>query len=187
MPFDHFNIIARFYDRAGPFVVTEPLLGLLSLSAEKRLLDVGGGTGRVSASLRGLAGELFVVDVSRGMLRRAARKGLVAVCGSAESLPFPSESFDRVIMVDALHHVRVQRQTALELWRTLAPGGRIVIVEPDIRKLAVKLIAFGEKLLLMRSHFLTAEEISSLFAKADLKTELYYERYNIIVVVEKVR
>jgi ubiquinone/menaquinone biosynthesis C-methylase UbiE len=89
--------------------------------------------------------EVFVADLSRGMLRRAAGKGLATVCTPAESLPFPSGSFDRIIMMDALHHVIDQRQTAGELWRVLAPGGRIVIVEPDIRKFIVKLLAIAKR------------------------------------------
>ncbi len=67
-------------------------------------------------------------------------------------------------MVDALHHVLDSRQTAGELWRVLKAGGKIVIEEPDIRKFAVKLVAIAEKLLLMRSHFLSASAIEQLIS-----------------------
>jgi demethylmenaquinone methyltransferase/2-methoxy-6-polyprenyl-1,4-benzoquinol methylase len=187
MPFDHFNLIAGFYDRAGQFSVTEPLFGCLSLSPSNLLLDSGGGTGRVAAALRGMVREVFVADVSRGMLRRAAGKGLLTVCAPAESFPFSSGSFDRVIMMDALHHVLDQHQTARELWRVLAPGGRIVIVEPDIRKFIARLIAIGEKILLMRSHILTGGEITSLFTDPDAKISVYYDEFNVIFIAEKVR
>ena len=60
-------------------------------------------------------------------------------------------------MVDALHHVINHGQTAREMYRVLKPGGRIVIEEPDIRSFYVKLIAVAEKLLLMRSHFLSPQ------------------------------
>jgi hypothetical protein len=43
-----------------------------------------------------------------------------------------------------------------------APGGQIIIEEPDIRNFAVKLIALGEKLLLMRSHFHRPEVIAEM-------------------------
>ena len=187
MPFDHFNLIAGFYDRSRAFPVSELLLGLLSLSPDSLLLDAGGGTGRVAAALRGMVREVVVADVSGGMLRRAAGKELAAVCAPAESLPFPSGNFDRVIMVDALHHVLDQRQTARELWRVLAPGGRIVLVEPDIRKFIIKLIAIGEKILLMRSHFFTGEKMASLFTGQPAKIGVYYEGLNVILVAEKVR
>ncbi len=187
MPFDHFNFIAGFYDWAGKFTVTEPLFGFLALSPNSLVLDAGGGTGRVAAEIRGMVREVFVADISRGMLRRAAGKGLPAVCSPAESLPFLAGSFDRVIMVDALHHVLNQERTAHELWRVLASGGKIVIVEPDIHKFVTRLIAIGEKLLRMRSHFLSGAEIASLFANADAKTSIHSDEFNVIFIAEKAR
>jgi ubiquinone/menaquinone biosynthesis C-methylase UbiE len=185
MPFDHFNLIAGFYDRAGRFIVTERLLGLLSLCPNNLLLDAGGGTGRVAAALRSMVHEVFVVDISRGMLRSAAAKGLATVYSPVETLPFPSRSIDRILMMDALHHVMDQRLAVRELWRVLAPGGRILIVEPDIRKLFAKVIAIGEKLLLMRSHFLTGNEITSLFTVPDVKIGVYFDEFNIFFVADK--
>jgi ubiquinone/menaquinone biosynthesis C-methylase UbiE len=186
MPFDLFNCIASFYDRAGEFNVKEPLRGLLSLSPKDNFLDVGGGTGRVAVALRGMVHEAYVVDLAWGMLRRSAGKGLHAVCSKAESLPFPSESIDRILMMDALHHVFDQRSVARELWRVLVPGGRILIVEPDICKLSAKLIAIGEKILLMRSHFLAGGEIASLFSAPDLMITTYNDAFNVFILAEKV-
>lgn len=187
MPLDHFSLIAGLYDRAARFTITEPLFGLLSLSPNNILLDAGGGTGRIAASLRSMVREVVVVDLSHGMLRRAADKGLEAVCSRAERFPFSSGTFDRIIMLDALHHVLDQGQTAGELWRVLSPGGRLLIVEPDIHQFAVKLIAFGEKILLMHSHFLAGEEIAALFGNQDARTRIVYFGNNVIVLIEKVR
>jgi len=49
----------------------------------------------------------------------------------------------------------------------LKAGGLLVIEEPDIRAFGVKLIAFFEKLLLMRSRFLAPDEIVELFADGE--------------------
>jgi ubiquinone/menaquinone biosynthesis C-methylase UbiE len=187
MPLDHFDLVAGLYDRAGKFTPTEPLLGLLSLRPNNRLLDAGGGTGRVAVTLREMAGEVIVVDMSSGMLRRAAEKGLPSVLAPAEFLPFASASMDRVIMVDALHHVKSQRLTISALWRVLAPGGRIVIIEPDIRKMSVKLIAVMEKMLLMRSHFLSGDAIASLFSNLGAKMRVVYYEMNVLIVAEKTK
>ena len=84
------------------------------------------------------------------MLREAKRKeGLQPICTDSEKLPFLENSFERIMMVDALHHVNHQQQTADELWRVLKPGGRIVIEEPDIRIFGVKLLALAEKIAMM--------------------------------------
>jgi ubiquinone/menaquinone biosynthesis C-methylase UbiE len=185
VPIDHFNLIAGLYDRVGQFHATEPLLGVLSLSPGNLLIDVGGGTGRVAKALLRMVRGVLIVDTSKGMLRRAADKGLATVCAPAEFLPLPSGIIDRIIMMDAFHHVIDQRQTARELWRVLAPGGRILIVEPDIHKFSIKLLAIGEKLLLMRSHFLDSEEVSSLFTDPDAKISVLLNELNFFLVAEK--
>lgn len=187
MPFDHFKLFANLFDRGGPFVISEPLLGLLSLSVNNRLLDAGGGTGRIAASLRGIVREVLVEDVSSSMLRYSARKGLESICAPVEALPFLSESFDRIIMMDSLHHVSNQKQAISELWRVLIPGGRIVIIEPDIHRYAGKLIALGEKIILMRSHFLSAEEITVLFTDPVAQIEIRHDEFHVFVVGDKPR
>jgi demethylmenaquinone methyltransferase/2-methoxy-6-polyprenyl-1,4-benzoquinol methylase len=88
-------------------------------------------------------------------------------------------------MVDALHHVSDQFKTAEELWRILAPGGRIVIEEPDISSFRIKLVAIGEKLALMRSHFLAPTQIADLFHFANANVQMINEGTIAWIIVEK--
>jgi ubiquinone/menaquinone biosynthesis C-methylase UbiE len=185
MPFDHFSLFAGLFDRGGPFTISESLLRILSLSVNDRVLDAGGGTGRIATSLRENVGDVLVEDVSRNMLRYAVQKGLKSICAPAEALPFQSESFDRVIMMDALHHVSIKKQAIGELWRVLKPGGRIVIIEPDIRRFAVKLIALGEKIIMMGSHFLSADKITALFTDPDAHFDVTYDEFYLFVIGDK--
>ena len=161
--FDHFAVIAPLYARVT-YSQTNILREVAALPVKGRLLDVGGGTGRVSSAIRDLVDEVVVADVSFGMLKETNRVALKPVCGGSESLPFAGNSFERIIMVDALHHVTSQAESAREMFRLLKPGGLLVIEEPDIRTFGVKLIAIAEKMLLMRSHFLAPDEIVKLFA-----------------------
>ena len=161
MPFfDHFGFIARWYDRTSPFTNRQKMVDVCNLPADGYLLDLGGGTGRVAFGLKDLSKHAIVADVSLGMLRQAQpKKGIITVCAESEKLPFAEKVFDRIIMIDAFHHVAVQQTTLTEMWRTLSSGGRLVIQEPDIRDPFIKVLAFIEKILLMRSHFLDAEKI----------------------------
>lgn len=160
--FDHFGLIAPLYARVT-YSKVEVLRALAELPSGGRLLDVGGGTGRVASAVGHLVDSVVLADVSLGMLGKAARPSLNPACTQSEALPFASDSFERIIMVDALHHVIHQVDSAREMYRVLKPGGVLVIEEPDIRTFGVKLIALAEKLLLMRSHFLDPEQIAALF------------------------
>lgn len=180
----HFNLLAPFYDRVIRFARLDQMLRVLDLPCRGRLLDAGGGTGRVAAALRPYVDQVVIVDVSSGMLAQARQKDLAVTCTETERLPFPDETFDRVLMVDALHHVLNQAETILELYRVLRAGGRLVIEEPDFRTFAVKLIAVGEKLALMRSHFLGPSQIAGLFP-AGAKVTVEAEAITAWVIAEK--
>lgn len=162
--FDHFRFIAPLYDRFASALEIDTLAELLALPVPGLLLDVGGGTGRVAAQLRARTGGVVIADASRGMLRQTRRKnGLRAVNALAEALPFPNGQFERILIVDAFHHFHDHAQAVRELWRVLKPGGRLVVEEPNIERSLVKLVAFGEKLLLMRSRFFPAETMQQMF------------------------
>jgi demethylmenaquinone methyltransferase/2-methoxy-6-polyprenyl-1,4-benzoquinol methylase len=164
--FDHFAAIAPLYARVT-YSKASLMREIAELPVNGRLLDVGGGTGRVSSAICDLVDEVVIADVSFGMLKQTPRATLKPVCGGSESLPFADNSFERVIMVDALHHVIHHADSAREMFRVLKPSGLLIIEEPDIRTFGVKLIAIAEKMLLMRSHFLTPDQIMKLFADGE--------------------
>jgi demethylmenaquinone methyltransferase/2-methoxy-6-polyprenyl-1,4-benzoquinol methylase len=180
----HFNFLAPFYDQVIPFARLEKMLDVLALPHSGSLLDAGGGTGRVATALRPHLGSVVVADVSWGMLAQARQKGLTAASTETERLPFADNTFDRVLMVDALHHVVNQAATIREMYRVLKPGGRLVVEEPDLRTFAVKLIAVAEKLALMRSHFLSPPQIAALFPDPS-KVKVEAEEHTAWVIAEK--
>jgi len=187
MPLDHFSSIAGLYNKLAKFNTSAAFLDWLSLSQDDKVLDAGGGTGRVAEAIHGRVKRAVAADISLGMLRYAARKGLSTVCTPVEALPFRSNAFDRAIMMDTLHHVSDQPKAIHELWRVLAPGGYLIIIEPDIHKSSVKLIAIAEKILLMGSHFLDAGNITSLLADHFNKIEATHDGSNIWIRAQKVK
>ena len=168
-----FDILAPFYDHVISPKDDNVFATPLNLPAKGWMLDAGGGTGRASANLVGQVDHLVICDLSFTMLQAAKEKGIEnLVQGSAEALPFAKESFERILVIDALHHMPHQKKTIGEMLRTLKVGGRMLIEEPDIHLFAVKLIALFEKLALMRSHFHTKEEIQTMVESYGVKATL---------------
>ena len=184
---DHFNLLAPVYDRLIPPPDPERLRSLLRLPAAGRLLDAGGGTGRVASQLRPLVDDIVISDMSPGMLQQARQKnGLRPLVAQAEKLPFSDGSFDRVLVVDALHHFCQQEEAVADLLRVLKPGGRLVIEEPNLEHFRVKLIALAEKLALMRSHFYYPTAIQAMVSNQGLTAHIERdETFTTWVVVDK--
>jgi len=185
--FDHFDIIAPIYDRVIHKLDLNRLIHLLKLPTGGCLLDAGGGTGRVSSRLRSLVDEVVVCDLSLFMLRQAKNKGrLLTVRTHVEQLPFPDESFERIVVVDALHHFCDQRESIQELLRVLKTGGRLVIEEPNIDNFIIKLLALAEKLAFMRSRFCSSHEIVRMITDRGCNARVESDgRFFFWVVVEK--
>ena len=185
--FNHFDILAPIYDRVGKSATSQRLIELCQFPVAGRLLDIAGGTGRKSYNLIGQATDIVIADSSHGMLEQAKNKGsLITIEAQAEELPFRRESFARIIMVDAYHHLADHRKTVAELWRVLQPQGIIVIEEPDIQTALVKMIALIEKLALMRSHFVSPQEIKESFIFPGAVSDIVLERNIAWIVIKKI-
>jgi ubiquinone/menaquinone biosynthesis C-methylase UbiE len=172
----HFELLAPVYDRLIAPILGAPdpqrWCGLLRLPSSGWVLDAGGGTGRVSAVLRPMTERIVVADLSRRMLGQARGRGLEAVLADTGRLPFADETFERVLVVDALHHFVRQQQSLRELVRVLRPGGRLLVEELDLRRFPVKLAALGERLLGMKSCFRSPEVFAGMLLAEGLSVHI---------------
>jgi ubiquinone/menaquinone biosynthesis C-methylase UbiE len=97
----------------------------------QRALDVGCGTGILSARLAATGRHVLGVDLSPAMIRQARRKqtaNLDFAIGDAERLPVAGQSFDAVVSLISFHHYPHPDRALAEFHRALRPGGRLVLV-----------------------------------------------------------
>ena len=113
------------------------------LAAGERVLDLGSGAGTdslVAAQMVGAEGHVTGIDMTAPMLAKAraaaAEMGITNVEfveGEAERLPFPDETFDVVISNGVIDLVPDKDAVFAELYRVLAPGGRMQIADVTIQ------------------------------------------------------
>ena len=89
-----------------------------------RVVDIGAGTGKLTATLVGLGTEVTAVEPDPQMLAelRRAMPEVRSVPGSAEEMPLPDASVDSVLAGQAMHWFDLDRAMP-EIARVLRPGG----------------------------------------------------------------
>lgn len=113
------------------------LVGMLP--AGGKLLDVAGGTGDISFRYHKKSpnSPIIICDINHAMLStgrdRAIDRNLLTnidwVCGDAETLPFPSMSFDYYTIAFGIRNVTHIDRALKEAYRVLKPGGRFLCLE----------------------------------------------------------
>lgn len=183
----HFDWLAPVYEKLITGEVSQILVNLLNLQADHYILDAGGGTGRIAAGLIGENRKIIVADSSLQMLIQARQKaGLLCTNCDVKNMPFNGNLFDRIIIVDAFHHMPDQENAIKELWRLLKPGGLLIIEEPNIIHFPVKIIALMEKMLLMKSKFLKSDNLIELInAHQPNKVMMYNQDHTYWVIATK--
>ncbi len=185
-PVDHFDLIAPLYDKLIPPANIESLLKYGQFPLNGKVLEVGGGTGRVARELIKIQANIFLLDRSFAMLRVATNhQDFKLTLGEAEHLPFMDNTFERILLIDTLHHVVDARTTLLECLRVLRIGGLLVIQEPDIEQWGGKLIAFFEKALLMRSHLLPVAKVESILSQQTNEITAIRAKHQYLIVCRK--
>jgi ubiquinone/menaquinone biosynthesis C-methylase UbiE len=92
----------------------------------KEILEVGCGTGLILERVSRFARRAAGVDLSGGMLARAAGRRLPVAQGSATALPVASASFDVACSFKVLPHVADIEAAMAELARVVRPGGWVL-------------------------------------------------------------
>ena len=114
----------------------ETALAALAETGPRRVLEVGCGRGELAERIAGeLGAEVVGLDQSERMVALTRSRGVEALVGDVQELPFPDASFHAAVAAWMLYHVPDLDRGLAELARVLRPGGRLVAVTNGERNL----------------------------------------------------
>jgi ubiquinone/menaquinone biosynthesis C-methylase UbiE len=152
------------------------ILDLLQVKAGKKLLDIGSGIGTTLSIARSRGLNVVGIDISTVAVSQAiARYNLKPnlMIGSGENLPFPSRSFDYVVLLGSLEHFLDPARALCEVARVLKQTGRTAILVPNSHHLRAiyNVIKYGEIISDLQDYerFATRREWENLFVANGLR------------------
>ncbi len=110
------------------------LVKIAEVNAGHDLLDVATGTGNAALPAAEAGASVTALDITATLLQIAEQHATAAglditwVNGDARTLPFPEESFDRVLSCVGVQFCADHHTAASELVRVCRPGGRIALI-----------------------------------------------------------
>ena len=132
-----YDPLIRYFLRENTF--KRRLIQQAHIQPGQRVLDLGCGTGTLTLLVKqhhpdsdvlGIDGDPAILAQARAK-SLAARANVTFTQGMAFSLPYPDNSFDRILSSLVFHHLTREhkRRAIAEIYRVLRPGGEVHIAD----------------------------------------------------------
>jgi len=113
------------------------ILDYLDIRPNENVLDCGCGEGfytmvlneLYSCNITALDSDIKLLNMAKARLGSSSKVTFVKM--DAQELPFPDNSFDKIIFTEVLEHIPDDQSALKELFRILRPGGIIAITVPN--------------------------------------------------------
>ena len=144
----------------GPLMQSsEPLYAAIAqqmqphLTPEMNVLELACGSGQLSFRLSRLVRDWEATDFSPKMIAQAKLKprgtGLHFSVQDATSLPYADETFDAVLIANALHIMPRPEKALAEIYRVLKPGGQLfapTFVHGEVPRAQLRMLAMRKSI-----------------------------------------
>lgn len=131
-----FEIEYRLYEKTWWwFVGRRNLLTKLlkDIKSNTKVLDIGCGSGENTKILKN-TNQYYGIDISENVLKDAYTNKVTNLClGTANALPFKSNSFGLVLSLDVLEHLDDEKTAIQEVYRILTKNGICIVTVPALR------------------------------------------------------
>ncbi len=133
---EYFNQLApQWNTKVSDDPVLYDYLVRFGIAKSDAVLDVGAGTGRLTAhmaNLVGLQGMVVALDIAEQMISLAKwstqRKHTVFICSDICKLTLKNDCFDKVVCFSVFPHIIDPLSALHEIYRVLKPGGKLLIL-----------------------------------------------------------
>jgi len=96
-----------------------------------KVFDFGCGSGYLAGELQKMGYEVHGLDFEKEAINYGINSGIKNLSIiSGDKTGYPDESFDLVMSLDALEHIRNERPVVAELLRILKSGGKMILTVP---------------------------------------------------------
>jgi len=169
-----FQYYAKVYDRfMRRFHLDDDsiILDIIGIG-NKKIGDIGGGTGRTADKLIKRGHSVTIIDPSSSMTKRAKKRNhMIRVFN--RSMPFDiKEEYDVILFRDCLHHIKRQRETLEICSNKLKKDGLIIVADFSPESIKSKIIFCFERLCFEKIYEVDEKKVLKQLQSINLSTKL---------------